>query len=154
MLATTVSFANVFLAALVSGAMFGVWLLFNPRGLDGPRYVVLHQQGIRRLNTTMPALGAVTIAVTVAAAVMARGDNRRLALLIVAAVAFAASAAITRFGNQPINAVVKTWSAVTPPPEWTRLRNTWWRLHILRLVCGIAGLSAVILAELAPAVGS
>ena len=148
MLAMTLSFANVFLASLVIGAMFGVWLFFNPKGLDGPRYVVLHQQGIRTMNTAMPALGAVTIALTIAAAVMARGDGERLALLVGAVVAFVAVAAITRFGNQPINLVVKSWSAATPPPEWTRLRDTWWRWHVVRLVCGLGGLSGVILAEL------
>lgn len=150
MLSTMIGFANVLLAALVIGATFGVWLFFNPKGLDGPRYVVLHQQGIRTMNTAMPALGAATLALTIAAAVIARDDERKLVLLISAALAFAASAAITRFGNQPINAIVKSWSAVTPPAEWTRLRNVWWRLHVARLVFGIAGLSAVILAELSP----
>ncbi len=148
MLAMTISFANLFLASLVIGAMFGVWLFFNPKGLDGPRYVVMHQQGIRTMNAPMPALGAVTIALTAAAAVMARGDGERLALIIGAAIAFVAVAAITRFVNQPINLAVATWSIATPPPEWTRLRDTWWRWHILRVVCGLAGLSSLILAEL------
>ena len=148
MLAMTINFANLFLASLVIGAMFGVWLFFNPKGLDGPRYVVLHQQGIRTMNTAMPALGAVTIALTAAAAVMARGDGERLALLVGAAIAFVAAAAITRLVNQPINLVVMTWSTATPPPEWTRLRDTWWRWHVARLICGLGGLAGLILAEL------
>ena len=128
--------------------MFGVWLFFNPQGLDGPRYVVLHQQGICTMNTAMPVLGAATIALTIAAAVIARGDSERLALLVGAAIAFMAAAAITRFGNQPINQVVKSWSMAMPPPEWTRLRDTWWRWHVVRLVCGLSGLAGLILAEL------
>jgi hypothetical protein len=148
MLAMTISFANLFIASLVVGAMFGVWLFFNPKGLDGPRYVVLHQQGIRTLNTAMPALGAATIVLTGAAAVMASGDGGRLALMVAAAIAFLAVGAITRLFNQPINRVVMTWSTATPPPEWTRLRDTWWRWHIARLVCGLGGLSGLILAEL------
>lgn len=154
MLAMTINFANLFLASLVIGAMFGVWLFFNPKGLDGPRYVVLHQQGIRTMNKAMPALGAVTIALTAAAAVMARGDGERLALLVVAAIAFVAAAAITRLVNQSINLIVMTWSTATPPPEWTRLRDTWWRWHVMRLLCGLGGLSGVILAELLPVAAS
>ncbi len=148
MLAMTINFANLFLASLVIGAMFGVWLFFNPKGLDGPRYVVLHQQGIRTMNTAMPAFGAATIVLTAAAAVMVRGDDERLALMVGAAIAFLAVGAITRFVNQPINLVVTTWSTATPPPEWTRLRDTWWRWHVARLVCGLGGLAGLILAEL------
>ena len=148
MLTITIGFANLFLASLVIGAMFGVWLFFNPKGLDGPRYLVMHHQGIRTMNRAMPALGAATIVLTTAAAVMAHGDGERLALLIGSVIAFLAVAAITRLVNQPINLVVKTWTTATPPPEWTRLRDTWWRWHIVRLVCGLVGLSGVILAEL------
>jgi uncharacterized membrane protein len=148
MFAMTISFANLFLASLVIGAMFGVWLFFNPRGVDAPRYVVMHQQGIRTMNTAMPALGAVTIVLTAVAAALARGDNERLALMVGATIAFVAVAAITRLVNQPINLVVMTWSTATPPHEWTHLRDTWWRWHVVRLVCGLGGLAGLILAEL------
>lgn len=148
MLAMTISFLNLFLASLVVGGMFGVWLFLNPKGLDGQRYVVLHQQGIRTMNVAMPALGAVTIALTVAAAFVARADSERLALIVGAAIALVAVAAITRFGNQRINSVVTTWSTAAPPPEWTRLRDTWRRWHIVRLACGLAALSSLLLAEL------
>lgn len=148
MLAMTLSFVNLFLASLLIGAMFGVWLFFNPKGLEGPRYVMMHHQGIRRMHPAMPALGAVTIVLTAAAAVVARRDGERLALIVGAAVAFLAVAAITRLVNQPINLAMMTWSTAAPPPEWTRLRDTWWRWHLVRLVCGLGGLAGLILAEL------
>lgn len=147
MLAAIVGFADVLMASLVIGAMFGVWLFFNPRELDGPRYVVVHQQGIRTMNTAMPALGAVTIALTITAAVLAHRDGEKVTLLAGASLAFLAVAAITRFGNQPINSIVSSWLPV-PPPEWRRLRDLWWRWHLIRLACGLAGLSAVIIAQL------
>jgi anthrone oxygenase-like protein len=151
MFAMTISFANLLLASLATGAMFGVWLFFNPKGLDGPRYVVLHQQGIRTMNTAMPIMGAVTIALTVAAAAMARHDGVRLSLLAMAVIGFLAAGLITRFCNQPINTVVMSWSAATPPTLWMQLRDKWWHWHVTRLVFGIGGLCALILANLTDA---
>lgn len=118
--------------------MFGVWLFFNPAGLDANFYVALHQQGIRTMNEAMPALGAATILVTVAAAVLGRDDSTRLSWLIAAVIYFVAVGLITRFLNQPINAIVKTWSSNAPPANWARLRDEWWRWHLIRLVTGWA----------------
>ena len=143
-----IRFANLLLAALVTGAMFGVWLAFNPRGLSAPTYVVLQQQAIRGLNVAMPVLGLATIIATIAAATLARGEKIQLIMLIAAAGAFLMAGLITRFLNQPINAVVMTWSPTAPPADWTLLRDAWWRWHALRLVCGLAGLSLLILANL------
>jgi uncharacterized membrane protein len=148
MIAASVNFANLLLAALVIGASFGVWLSFNPAGLDAPSYVAMQQQGIRALNVTMPALGAATILLTLLAAGISWGDRTRLALLLAAAACFLAAALITRFLNQPINAIVMTWSAAAPPPEWAAFRDAWWRWHVLRTFIGIGGLCLVIAASL------
>jgi len=148
MLATLIGFLNLLLASLLTGAMFGVFLAFNPRGLDGPHYVQLQQQGIRTLHPALPALGAATIVVTVLAAAMARQDGVRLSLLAAAAIGFLAAGLITRFLNQPINSVVRGWSAATPPAQWMQLRDKWWRWHVTRLVCGIGGLCSLILANI------
>ncbi len=110
LLAMTIRFVNLLLAALSVGAMFGVWLVFNPRGLDGAGYVTLQQQGIRTLNIVMPLMGAATIAATLAAAFLAREDRTLLTLLIATAFAFLLAGLITRFLNQPINAIVIRWS--------------------------------------------
>jgi uncharacterized membrane protein len=96
----------------------------------------------------MPALGAATILVTIVAAVLGRDDRTRLGLLVGAVVCLAAAGAITRFQNQPINAVVMTWHADAPPANWTGLRDEWWRWHLLRLVAGLGGLSLLIAATL------
>src|SRR5215471_2313563 len=99
MLSAMVDFTNLLLAALLVGAMFGVWLFLNPAGSDAVLYVALQQQGIRGLDTTMPALGAATILVTIVAAVLGRGDATRLGLLIAAVACLIAAGLITRFLN-------------------------------------------------------
>jgi uncharacterized membrane protein len=148
MFSAIIDFANVLLAALVVGAMFGMWLLFNPSGLNARSYVELQQHGIRKLNLAMPALGAATILVTITAAVIGRGDSKRLWMLLATVACFVASGLITRFLNQPINAIVVTWSSDSPPANWTALRDEWWRWHLFRLAAGLGGLSLLIAATL------
>lgn len=148
MLATTVDFAALLLAALLVGSIFGAWLIFNPAGLDGPTYVAQQQLAIRTLNIALPALGAVTILLTIAAAALARADRTRLALFAAAVLSFAVAGLITRFLNQPINAIVITWAPAAPPANWTALRDDWWRWHGLRLAIAIFGLAALIAAAL------
>ena len=148
MLSTLVDFANLFFAALLVGAMFAVWLIYNPAGLDAATYVAQQQHAIRTLNLPLPVLGGVTILATLCAAALQRGDRTKLSLLLLAAAAFVAAGLITRFLNQPINATVITWSPGTPPDGWTDLRDAWWRWHLLRLAVGLGGLSLVIAAAL------
>lgn len=148
MFSVMIDFANLLLAALVVGVMFGVWLVFNPAGLDASFYVALQQQGIRVLNKVMPALGAATILVTIAAAMLGRNDRTRLLLLMTALACFVVAGLITRFLNQPINAIMMTWSSDSPPANWTGLRDQWWRWHCIRLAVGMGGLSLLIAATL------
>ena len=159
MVALTVDFLNLLLAALLVGAMFAVWLIFKPEGLDAAAYVTLQQRGIRALSKSsagagrggdvkMPILGAITTMLTFAAAVLARGERVRLILLLFAAVLFVVAGFVTRFLNQPMNALVMTWSAQAPPANWTQLRDAWWRWHLVRLGSGLGGLCLLILAAL------
>ena len=57
MLPLIVEFVNLFLAALLVGAMFCTWLVFNPAQLDASHYITLQQQASRSY-TLMPQLGA------------------------------------------------------------------------------------------------
>ena len=148
MFATTIDFANLLLASLVVGTMFGIWLGYNPTDLGATVYVPQQQHAIRALNVTMPVLGGVTVLLTIVAAVLARNDQTRLILLVVTVVCFVAAGLITRFLNQPINAIVMTWSADAPPANWMQLRDDWWRWHVLRMVVGIGGLCLLIAATL------
>src|SRR5690242_16230960 len=101
MLPLVIDFASLLLAALLAGAMFCAWPVFNPARLDAAHYILLQQNGIRTLHPSLPLLGGVTIGLTVLSAVMARQDRIRMSLLISAAVFFVISGLITRFHNQP-----------------------------------------------------
>jgi len=143
-----VSFANLLLAALVVGTIFGIWLGYNPADLSSRAYLEQQQHAIRALNVTMPVLGAVTILLTLTSALLARSNRRLLALLLGAALFFLAAGIVTRFLNQPINAMVIAWSVDAPPENWIELRDEWWRWHVVRTGFGIVGLGLLIAANL------
>jgi hypothetical protein len=148
LLSATIRFADLLLAALSVGAMFCVWLVFDPKGVDAPSYLILQQQGVRGLNIVMPLMGAAVIILTLVAAALSRADRTRMTILILAACTFLAAGLITRFLNQPINAIMMRWSPASVPDGWMALRDSWWRWHVTRLVCGLGGLSLIILAEI------
>ena len=140
MAANAVRFVLLLLLALLVGTMVGIWVGFKPASLSASAYVEQQQNAIRALNLLLPATGAACIVLTLLLAFMTAGDPRsRYALLAVAALLVVA-ALVTRFANQPINAVVITWSAQSPAANWTQLRDAWWHWNIVRTVAAIAGL--------------
>ena len=148
MTATILRFILVVLLALLVGTMFGIWVGFNPASLSASAYVEQQQNTIRSLNTLLPAMGAVCILLTVVLALLSRGDWRSRCLLIAAAVLMIIAALVTRFANQPINALVMTWSIQSPASNWTQLRDEWWQWHTVRTVAGIAALALTVVAAL------
>lgn len=153
MTTTVIRFTNLLMAALVTGTMFGIWLGFNPALLSSSAYVEQQQNAIRALNVTMPILGAVCIALTLVHASLVRANRSSFYLLLLGAVLLAAAGLITRFGNQPINAQVITWSALAPPSAWARARDQWWSWHVIRTIAGMGALACIIAASIAPQSG-
>ncbi len=143
-----IRFVLLLLLSLLVGTMFGILAGYNPSALSAAAYVEQQQNAIRSLNLLLPLMGAVCILLTVWLAVRSRGEPRVRALLVAAAVCLLVAALVTRFGNQPINAEVITWSAQSPPPNWTDLRDRWWSWHMVRTFAGILGLGFTLLSVL------
>lgn len=152
MFTTLVDFFNLLLAALLVGIIFSTWLTANPAGLGASDFIVVQQQHIRALNLFMPLLGGATILITLVSAFLARADGTRLTMLVVVALSFVIAGLVTRFLNQPINAIVMTWTPAAPPADWMQLRDVWWRWHLVRLAFGLLGLCLLIVAMLRRAV--
>jgi hypothetical protein len=147
------AFFDLLSAALTAGAMFGLWLGMDPPRLPASIYVAQQQALIRGMNVAMPLLGATTILLTLVNAFEARNDQLVFMLFLTSAGCFLVAGLVTRFRNQPINAVVSTWSTDAPPPGWEQLRDRWWRWHVLRTASGVTGLCVLIAATLNPPVG-
>jgi hypothetical protein len=146
MLIASIRFVSLLLTALLVGTMFGIWLGYNPAPLSSSAFVEMQQNAIRALNVPLPILGLVCIVLTAALAALTKADKRARWLLVIAALCLAAAGLITRFANQPINAVVMSWSAQAPPGDWAALRDTWWHWHTLRTAVAVAGFALALLA--------
>ncbi|WOB09145.1 DUF1772 domain-containing protein [Piscinibacter gummiphilus] len=142
----SIRFISLLLTSLLVGTMFGIWLGFNPAALSAAAYVEMQQNSIRSLNVSLPILGLVCIISTATLAVLTKDDKRSLHLLVVATLCLVAAGLITRFANQPINAIVIGWNPQSPAANWAELRDTWWHWHGVRTVAGVAGLALALLA--------
>jgi uncharacterized membrane protein len=145
-----VRFANIVFAALVGGAMFVIWAGYDPAALSASTYVEQQQNAIRALNVLMPVLGAITVLLALVSAFLQRKDRKAFVLLIVAAAFLIVSGLVTRFGNQPINAIVMTWDSARPPANWTELRDQWCGFHRLRTIGGLVALVLITWASVYP----
>jgi uncharacterized membrane protein len=136
---------TVILVALVAGTTFGILAGYDPSGISGPAYIEVQQGAIRGLNVLIPVMGGVAIVLTLIDAWVSRGDKARMTLLLVAAAFLVLAALVTRLGNQPINAIVATWNAQTPPAGWETLRDQWWYWHVIRTWITIAALLCLLI---------
>lgn len=142
----SIRFTSLLLTSLLVGTMFGIWLGFNPTALSASAYVEMQQNTIRALNVSLPILGLVCIILTATLSVLAKHDERTRYVLLAAVLCLAAAGLITRFANQPINAIVMTWSPHAPAANWAELRDTWLYWHAWRTIAGVAALALALLA--------
>ena len=127
-----IRFLNLLMAGLVAGTLFGIWIGYNPKNLSVNTYAENQQGAIKALNTLMPILGLISVILTVIAAILQKQNQYVFVILIFASGFLIISGLITKFGNQPINSIVMTWSKNSIPTNWTELRDKWWLLHKLR----------------------
>jgi hypothetical protein len=143
-----IQFSDIVLTGLIAGIIFGTWVGYNPRSLSAVAYVEQQQSAINALNVLMPILGLIAILLTVAYAVMCKGEKSKRNLLFIAAILLIASGLITRFGNQPINAIVITWNLEAIPDTWTELRDKWWSFHIMRSLSTMMSFALIVWATI------
>lgn len=144
MIKKPILFLDLLVTGLVAGTIFGIWIGYNPQELSATTYVEQQQSAIGALNTLMPILGTVAIALTIISAFFQKNDKASFVILLIAAAMLVVSGLVTRFGNQPINAIVMTWDLTNIPGNWTELRDRWWMFHIIRTLSAVIGFSLII----------
>lgn len=143
-----IRFVLLVLMALLVGSMFGILIGYNPASLSASAYVEQHQNAVRSFNTLFPVMGAICIVLIVILAFRSGTQRPIRYLLVAAAFLMLVAALVTRFGNQPINAIVMTWSTHVQAANWEQLRDQWWQWHVVRTVAAILAFSFVVVALL------
>jgi hypothetical protein len=139
-----IQFSDIVLTGLIAGIIFGIWLGYNPEGLSAVTYVEQQQSTIRALNVLMPILGLISIILTIVYAVICKREKLKRNTLLLATGLLIVSGLITRFGNQPINAIVITWNLDNIPDIWATLRDNWWTFHVIRTFSAIAAFILIV----------
>jgi uncharacterized membrane protein len=78
-----------------------------------------------------------------------RGSMSARSLAISASFLSLTAFLITRFGNVPINQIIKTWSAIAPPPGYQQLLSRWLIFHNVRTVTACGSFLCIVIAEAA-----
>jgi uncharacterized membrane protein len=127
-------------AGLLAGSFLYGCLNLVPTFSEVPLQVhlVFRVQLMKHNSVVMQLLMAVSVLAPLWYAITV-WQNRPAALLIIVAATFAlTSLLVTRFGNVPINQVIKTWSATHPPGDWKILLERWNTYNIIRTGAAIA----------------
>ncbi len=144
-------YANLMLAGVLTGNEFGGWAAVHPAlgTLPLASHVAAEQAVTQRYKAMMPLL--MTAATISSFPVLGRIRDRRspaFELQLTGAGCYGVMLAVTLLGNMPINNRVLAASPDSPPADWLALRRRWDRLHTVRNLLNMAGLSCFVLSAL------
>jgi uncharacterized protein YacL len=138
-----IRFFNIIIAALLAGVSFGIWIGFNPMSLSPSTYIEQQQNMIRALNVLMVSLVFSATVITTLSAFLQKSNKPVFIALLIAALFFITCIVISRFGNQPINNIIMSWTTDSLPGNLSELRDKWWSFHIIRTIAELIALSLV-----------
>jgi uncharacterized membrane protein len=139
----------VFFAALATGGLMVNWIGLGRAmsRLSASTYAELHQATNHTFVPYMPivvmgaSLGGIVLAILSQGIHSLSGE-----LAIAGSVSYAAVIAIALLTDVRINKQVARWSVQSPPDDWTLIRASWVRFHILRTLFSLPAFACYILA--------
>jgi len=141
--------AVVFSAALATGGLMVNWIGLGRAmsRLSVSAYVEFHQATNDTFDPYMPIVVVGALLGGIVLAILSRGIHSVSGELAIAGSAcYAAVIAIGVPTCVRINKQVARWSIQSPPDDWTRIRATWVRFHIVRTLFSLPALASYILA--------
>ena len=139
----------VFFAALATGGLVVNWIGLGRAmsRLSVSTYAELHQATNRTFDPYMPIVVVGELLGGIVLAILSRGIHSLSGELAIAgSVCYAAVIAIGVPTCVRINKQVARWSVQSPPDDWTLIRASWVRFHILRTLFSLPAFACYILA--------
>jgi uncharacterized membrane protein len=108
-------------------------------------YVEFHQATNHTFDPYMPVVVVGSILGGIVLAILSQGIHSLSGELAIAgSVCYVAVLAIALLTNVRIN--IARWSLQSPPDDWTAIRASWIRFHIVRTLFSLPGVACYILA--------
>ena len=139
----------VFFAALATGGLMVNWIGLGRAmsRLSVSTYVEFHQATNHTFDPYMPIVIVGAVLGGIVLAILSPGiDSLSGELAIAGSVCYAAVIAIGLPTCVRINKQVARWSVQSPPDDWTLIRASWVRFHIIRTLFSLPALACYILA--------
>ena len=139
----------VFFAALATGGLMVNWIGLGRAmsRLSVSTYVEFHQATNHTFDPYMPIVVVGALLDGIVLTILSRGIHSLSGELAIAgSVCYAAVLAIALATNVRINKQVARWSVQSPPDDWTLIRASWVRFHIVRTLFSLPALACYILA--------
>jgi uncharacterized membrane protein len=144
MFATILAMHVVIISGIIAGVMASVSRAVVPTfaALPADRYVQLLKLLDSRFDPFMPWLTRFNLLQGVVMVIVVEPLPAKI-LAAVGMLLLAGMAAVSEFGNVPINRQVLSWDPEQPPSGWAELRSRWARWQHLRNFLAAASFGAV-----------
>jgi uncharacterized membrane protein len=139
----------LFFAALATGGLMVNWIGLGRAmsRLSASTYVEFHQATNRTFDPYMPIVVVGALLGGIVLAILSPGVHSLSGELAIAgSVCYVAVLVISWSTNVPINNQVARWSVQSPHADWTRIRASWVRFHVVRTLFSLPALACYILA--------
>jgi len=145
-------FIPEFIAMLVTGLLAGAFMygLLNvvPTFYEVPVdvHIIYRTRLMTHNSVTMQFLMGASIVAPLVYAGMNRHAQGGMLTALLSSIFALCCLLVTRFGNVPINQVIKTWPPDYPPLNWRALLHTWDRYNLIRTLAALGSFVSFIIA--------
>ena len=142
-------FISLLLTALAAGVVLGhVMSRAGKVTVPGPLFVTVQNTLYRNWGNRVGAVEIGAFLSTLVVAFLTRGRGAIFALSLAGLLCLAGMLLVWAVFINPINIRVRAFTSESPPADWALLRDRWHRLHAIRSIFAVVGLSALISAVL------
>ena len=141
--------AVVVFAALATGGLMVNWIGLGRAmaRLSGSTYVEFHQATNHTFDPYMPIVVVGALLGGIVLAILSPGIHSLSGELAIAgSLCYIAVLAIALSTNVQTNKQIARWSVQSPPHDWSHVRDSWIRFHVVRTLVSLPGLACYILA--------
>jgi uncharacterized membrane protein len=134
---------SIVLSALVAGMFHGPWIALSRSMKTFTPEVFLAI--VDRMNRNMTPVMTVMMPAALLSIIPVmlfsyQGKPRTFYLNAIAFALFIIALIVTVFVEVPIVKEIVTWTVATLPANWQQLRDRWTKVHIIRVIAGLASL--------------